>query len=167
MGVLAASLAFGSGCKKSVEVAPGSVFNLPEPMAAQPRLQTMKLWLGPQVVTAELALTAVQQQTGMMFRTNMAEGEGMLFAFPMAHQASFWMKNTCLPLSAAYIDPAGVILEIHELKPFDTNAVVAASDRIQYVLEMRPGWFQRNGVSTGAVVRTEHGPLGAAFSPGR
>ena len=61
-------------------------------------------------------------QTGMMFRTNLAENAGMLFVLPMPQQASFWMKNCPLPLSAAYIDPEGVILEIHDLQPHNTNS---------------------------------------------
>ena len=114
---------------------------LSEPSAAQPKLQTMKLWLGQDELTAELALTAQQMQTGMMFRTNMAENEAMLFVFGAPVRASFWMKNCVIPLSAAYIDPDGTILEIHPLQPHDTNSVVAASDRIQFVLETRQGWF--------------------------
>src|SRR5438067_6839855 len=79
------------------------------PTKAQPRLQTIKLWLGAEELTTELALTPIQQQTGMMFRTNMLEDEAMLFVFPYPHQASLWMMNTIVPLSAAYINPDGVI----------------------------------------------------------
>ncbi len=119
----------------------------------------MKLWLGAEEMLAELALTGVQMQTGMMFRTNLAENAGMLFALPEPQRASFWMKNCPLPLSAAYIDPDGVILEIHELQPYNTNSVVAASDRVQFVLETNQGWFGRHRVTPGMVVRTERGTL--------
>jgi hypothetical protein len=105
----------------------------------------------------------VQQQTGMMFRTNLAENAGMLFVLPVPERASFWMMNCPLPLSAAYIDPEGVILEIHDLEPHNTNAVVAASDRIHFVLETSQGWFGRHNVTTGMVVRTEHGSLANIF----
>lgn len=108
---------------------------------------------------AELALTGEQMQTGMMFRTNLAENAGMLFALPMPQRASFWMLNCPLPLSAAYIDPDGVILEIHDLQPYNTNSVVAASDHVQFVLETNQGWFQRHHVTPGTVVRTERGTL--------
>jgi uncharacterized protein len=134
-----------------------------QPTEAQPRLQTLKLWLGPAEITAELALTQQQVQTGMMFRTAMGENEGMLFVFGRPHQAGFWMKNTKVPLSAAYIDPDGTILEIHDLQPHDTNSVVAATERVQYVLETPQGWFQRHNVSTGAVIRTERGSLQQTF----
>ena len=137
------------------------------PSQAQPRLPTLKLWLGAEEMVAELALTGPQMQTGMMFRTNMEENAGMLFVFPRAHQAAFWMKNTFVPLSAAYIDPEGVILEIHPLEPHNTNSVVAGSDRIQYVLETPQGWFERHNLHTGSVVRTEAGSLRQTFFKAR
>jgi uncharacterized membrane protein (UPF0127 family) len=123
----------------------------------------MKLWLGAEEMVAELALTGIQTQTGMMFRTNMAENAGMLFVFPEPYRASFWMKNCPLPLSAAYIDQEGVILEIHDLLPYNTNSVVASSDQVQFVLEANQGWFGRHHVTTGMVVRTERGPLAQTF----
>lgn len=138
-----------------------------EPTAAQPRLHTLKLWLGAAELNTELALTEMQMRTGMMFRTNMPETDGMIFVFPRPHQAAFWMKNTIVPLSAAYIDPEGVILEIHPLQPHDTNPVAAATDRVQYVLETPQGWFDRHHVSTGAVVRSESGTLRQTFFPSR
>ena len=127
----------------------------------------MKLWLGAEEMVAELALTSQQQQTGMMFRTDLAENAGMLFVFPVPHRASFWMKNCPLPLSAAYIDAEGVILEIHHLQAHNTNSVVASSDRVQFVLETSQGWFERHQVTTGMVVRTEHGSLVKTFFPQR
>jgi uncharacterized protein len=123
----------------------------------------MKLWLGAEEMVAELALTSEQVQTGMMFRTNMAENAGMLFVFSQPHRAGFWMKNCPLPLSAAYIDPEGVIIEIRELQAHNTNSVVASSERVQFVLETNQGWFERHKVSAGMVVRTERGSLMETF----
>ena len=151
------------GCNKPVPPATGEAASPKLPTEAQPKLQTMKLWLGAEEMNAELALTAQQMQTGMMFRTNLAENAGMLFVFPMPHRASFWMKNCPLPLSAAYIDPEGVILEIHDLQPHNTNSVEAASDRVQFVLETNQGWFGRHHVTPGMVVRTERGTLMETF----
>jgi uncharacterized protein len=153
----------GGGCQKPAAPVPGSAVNPSLPTAAQPKLQTMKLWLGAEEMVAELALTGLQQQTGMMFRTNLAENAGMLFVFPVPHQASFWMMNCPLPLSAAYIDPEGVILEIHDLRPHNTNSVAASSERVQFVLETSQGWFGRHNVTTGMVVRTEQGTLANTF----
>jgi uncharacterized protein len=163
--LVAASMIGSSGCKKSEKTdAATPPAPVPwQPTQAQPRLQTLKLWLGPAEITAELALTQQQVQTGMMFRTEMGENDGMLFVFGGPHQAGFWMKNTKVPLSAAYIDPEGIILEIHDLQPHDTNSVVAATDRVQYVLETPQGWFQRHKVSTGAIVRSERGSLQQTF----
>jgi uncharacterized protein len=151
------------GCNKPAAPVSGETASPKLPTAAQPKLQTMKLWLGAEEMTAELALTGLQMQTGMMFRTNLAENAGMLFVLPMPQQASFWMKNCPLPLSAAYIDPEGVILEIHDLQAHNTNSVVAASDRVQFVLETNQGWFGRHHVTPGMVVRTERGTLMETF----
>ena len=112
---------------------------------------------------AELALNDRQRMTGMMFRTNMAESEAMLFVFPVPHRTAFYMKNTTVPLSAAYIDPDGTILEIHDLKPLEEKPVEASSDKIQFVLEVNQSWFERNKVGTGTVIRTEHGSLAETF----
>src|SRR5262245_26187096 len=79
------------------------------PTRAQPKLTTMKLYVGAEIITAELAVTEVQVGTGMMFRTSMAESDGMLFVFARPHRTSFYMRNTTVPLTAAYIDPEGTI----------------------------------------------------------
>jgi hypothetical protein len=76
------------------------------------------------------------------------------------------MKNTLIPLSVAYIDPEGVILEIHDLQPLDETPVEAATDQVQYVLEMRQGWFARHNLGPGVVIRTERGRLRDAFRRG-
>ena len=130
---------------------------------AQPKLRTMKLWLGPKEITAELAISRTEIATGMMFRDKMEENEGMLFIFAQPVQVSFYMKNTYVPLSCAYIDSEGAILEIHDLKPLDENPVYARSEQVQYVLEVKQGWFERNGVRIGTVIRTEHGSLPETF----
>ena len=151
------------GCKKTASPATGPEAGPSLPAAAQPKLQTMKLWLGAEEMVAELALTAEQVQTGMMFRTNLSENAGMLFVFSAPHRASFWMKNCPLPLSAAYMDPEGVILEIHDLQPHNTSSVTAACDRVQFVLETNQGWFRRHNVGPGTLVRTERGSLMETF----
>lgn len=138
--------------------------NLPAPQGqsrgqAQPKLVTAKLWVGTNELTAELAATPEQVQKGMMFRTEMAENEGMLFIFAQPHRASFWMRNTLLPLSCAYLDSEGTVLEIHDMQPLDEKPIQASTDRVQYVLEMRQGWFQRHQVKPGMTLTSERGPL--------
>jgi uncharacterized membrane protein (UPF0127 family) len=148
-----------AGCKPSAP----TVAQPWMPTQAQGKLQTIKLWIGAQEMVTEMALTPEQEQTGMMFRTNMAENEGMIFVFPEPQRVSFWMKNTLVPLSAAYISPNGTILEIHDLKPQDTNSVMASSENILYVLETPQGWFKRNNIGVNTVVTTERGPLHKVF----
>jgi len=99
--------------------------------------------------------------TGMMYRTNIAEDEAMLFLLQVPQRASFYMRNTTVPLSAAYLDPEGTILEIHPLQPLDEKPVEAAASNVLYVLETSQGWFDRHQIKPGAVVRTQYGPLRA------
>jgi uncharacterized membrane protein (UPF0127 family) len=101
--------------------------------------------------------------TGMMFRTNIAENEAMLFVFATPHRTGFYMKNTVVPLSVAYLDSKGAIREIHDLQPKNLDPVPAKTDDIQYVLETAQGWFKRHNVGAGAVVRTEKGTLEQTF----
>jgi uncharacterized membrane protein (UPF0127 family) len=152
-----------NGCNKPAPPPAGSIIDQGEPTQAQPKLKTMKLWLGAEEMITEVARTPMQQHVGMMFRTNMAENAGMLFPLPATDQASFWMKNCPLPLSIAYIDPEGVIQEIHDLEPHNTNAVLSASDNIRFALETPRGWFDRHQIHQGMVVRTEHGSLMETF----
>jgi hypothetical protein len=152
-----------SGCKKTETVAaPISIDDI-LPKQAQPKLPTMKIYLGAETLDTELALTEKEEMTGMMFRTNIQDTDSMLFVLPLPQHASFWMKNCPESISAAYIDPEGVILEIHHLEKNDTNAVVAAADNVQFVLETSEGWFARHNVNTGTVVRTEKGSLAETF----
>ena len=159
--LLAASLL--AGCKKPGAVAPTPSVDDLLPTQAQPKLRTMKIYLGAETLDAELALSPREQQTGMMFRTNIQETDAMLFVFPRPFQASFWMKNCPESISAAYIGPDGVIAEIHHLEKNDTNAVVAAVDNIQYVLETKDGWFMRHNINPGTVIRTDKGSLRETF----
>ena len=124
----------------------------------------MKLYVGAEELVAELAMKPVEIYTGMMWRTNMAENEGMLFVFPNAEQRSFYMRNTYVPLSLAYLDPDGVIAEIHDLQPRNETPVPSRSNNIQFVLEVRQGWFQRHNIATGTVVRCQYGELKNSFS---
>jgi uncharacterized membrane protein (UPF0127 family) len=163
---LLALLAGGPGCGKS-EPPAGDVFALALPQQAQPRLPTLTLWLDNQRLTAEIARQPMEVMTGMMFRTNMPDREGMIFVFNDAERRSFWMKNTLVPLSLAYIDPDGVVREIHDLQPLNTNSAPSDSRLIQYVLEVNQGWFRTNGIRPGAVVRTEKGGLKETFFPFR
>lgn len=156
-------VALAAGCKKAETRSTPTAGNDWEPTQAQPKLTTMKIYLGAETLDAELATTPREVQTGMMFRTNVTDQSAMLFIFARPYQPSFWMKNCPDSLSAAYISPDGVIQEIHHLEKYDTNSVVAAKPDVQYVLEVNDGWFQRHNVTTGMLVRTELGSLQDTF----
>jgi uncharacterized protein len=160
--LLLVGLAAAGGCSQRENSAPPALSPY-EPREAQPKLATIQLWLGPEQLTAETALTGREIMTGMMFRTNMAENEAMIFVLPIAQRASFWMKNCPLPLSVAYIDPDGVIQEIHDLQPHNTNSVISASENIRFALETPQGWFKRHHIGAGVTVRTERGSLMETF----
>ena len=154
------------GCKQSNNPAPETAPAAgipPTPSAAQPKLPVSKIFVGGEEINAEIAITPDQLQSGLMFRTQMAENEGMLFIFGVGHRAAFWMKNTVLPLSCAYINPEGVIEEIHDMQPQNTNSITAEHDNIQFVLEMNQGWFKRHKIEPGTLIRTERGTLRETF----
>jgi uncharacterized protein len=129
----------------------------------QPKLPTLKLWLGAHELATEIARTPLEHQLGMMWRTNMAEMEGMIFIFDEPGRRAFWMRNTLVPLDIAYLAPDGTLLEVHAAQPRNETPLTSDSERVQFVLETRQGWFQRNNVKPGMVVRTEKGSLQERF----
>ena len=126
---------------------------------AQPKLRTTKLYLADKTVVAEIAQSITEIATGMMFRESMADNEGMLFVFNYPHQTSFYMKNTTVPLSCAYIDKEGKILEMYDMEPLSLDPIPSTSDQIQFVLEVPKGWFEKNGIRVGTRVASEKGTL--------
>lgn len=100
----------------------------------------------------------------MMFRKSMGENDGMIFNLGYTGQAGFWMANCYVPLSVAYIDPDGVIQEIHPLQPMDTNTVFSTSHNIRFALETPQGWFDRHNIKPGTMIRTEKGSLQETFA---
>ena len=165
---LALALSWFTGCDSSTTPpSPLLVTNAPptEPTAAQPKLSTIKLFIGAETLETEQALTEVQEMTGMMYRTNIQEADSMIFVLPVPQRASFWMKNCPESISAAYISGDGVIREIHHLEKNDTNAVLSATDNIQYVLETSDGWFDRHHVTAGMAITTERGSLSHTYFP--
>jgi len=165
--VLAALLSVS--CSKSETPAAPAALTLDDilPKHAQPKLPTMKIYLGAETLDAELALTEQQEMTGMMFRTNIQDSDAMIFVLPQPQRANFWMKNCPESISAAYITTDGTIQEIHHLEKNDTNGVVAARDDIRFVLETQDGWFDHHHIATGTVMRTEKGTLVETFLSGR
>lgn len=126
---------------------------------AQTNLPRVRLMVGPKQLTAELCTTVTQVATGLMHRKAIGPDDAMFFAFGTRQQRSFYMKNVPFPIAVAYIDAEGVVDEVVHLKAMDTTPVPSQSANIQYVLETAPDWFERNGISKGALVTTIQGPL--------
>ncbi|MDR0323830.1 MAG: DUF192 domain-containing protein [Treponema sp.] len=104
------------------------------------------------VLKAEIARTPAERNQGLMHRKKLPDGEGMLFVFERDEVVSFWMKNTYIPLSIAYITFDGRIVEIKDLYPHDENSV-PSSRSVRYALEVPQGWFSRVGVRPGDIVK--------------
>jgi uncharacterized membrane protein (UPF0127 family) len=160
-----------AGCDKplppAAQAAPAAPAVESGPTKAQPRLPTVKLLLGTNEMVTEIARSALEVQTGMMFRTNMPEMEGMIFVFPDSDYRAFWMKNTLVPLSCAYINREGLVMELHDMKPLDQTSIPSVSGEIQYVLEVNQGWFKRHHVTPGTLIQSEKGTLRDTFFPRR
>lgn len=126
----------------------------------QPKLPTTPLTMGMHVVQAELAITPDQQARGMMFRTQMGTHEGMLFVNADKSIRCFWMRNTLLPLSIAFIDDDGRIVNIAEMEPRSDKSHCSAQP-VRFALEMNQGWFAKRNIAPGSKV------LGKPFGTGR
>ena len=119
----------------------------------QAKLPTSPLIVANKKLVAEVADDEAERETGMMFRKSMADGEGMVFVMDAPQHVAFWMRNTLLPLSVAYINPTGTILEIHDLQPRDETPVNSKFDDVAYAIEVPQGWFLKNGILPGARVQ--------------
>jgi uncharacterized membrane protein (UPF0127 family) len=108
-------------------------------------------------LTVEVASTPAQRSQGLMFRQRLDEGAGMLFLFPGGDQlGGFWMKDTYLPLSIAYIAADARIVDIKDGTPLDTTILVPSTP-YRMVLEVNQGWFARHGLGIGSVVTVPAG----------
>lgn len=114
----------------------------------QPRLPTVDLRAGMHTIKAELAVTPEQQMTGMMFRKEMNGNEGMLFVAEDKSARCFWMRNTLIPLTIAFIGDDGTIVNLADMKPFDEASHCSAKP-VRLVLEMNQGWFAKRGIKPG------------------
>ncbi len=115
-------------------------------------LKTARLQVGSEAIIAEVADTPEKEATGLMFRDSLPEDHGMIFELKPPRQAQFWMHNTRIPLSIAFIDQTGKIMEIRSMKPFDETNIQSRSDEVAFALEANEGWFARHRVKPGTVV---------------
>jgi uncharacterized membrane protein (UPF0127 family) len=118
----------------------------------QPRLPAVKLGAGIHVISAELAVSPIQQQTGMMFRREMGANEGMLFVNDEAAVRCFWMRNTLLPLSIAFVADDGTIVNIAEMTA-RSEQTHCSTKPVRFALEMNQGWFAKHGLKAGSQIR--------------
>jgi uncharacterized protein len=114
----------------------------------QMNLPRVKLSAGMHVIDAQVATTPDERATGLMHRKEMPQHEGMLFVFESPSQQCFWMKNTLLPLSVAFVADDGTIVNVDEMKPQTLDSHCSARP-VRYVLEMNTGWFSKKGLKAG------------------
>jgi uncharacterized protein len=115
-------------------------------------LRTADLTIGGVPLKVELAIDEQTRATGLMFRDSLAEDRGMLFVFDEPEQASFWMKNTKIPLSIAFLEEDRRINEEKSMRPYDESMIYSRSNRIRYAIEVNAGWFDRHQIKPGTKV---------------
>ncbi|MEC7921842.1 MAG: DUF192 domain-containing protein [Planctomycetota bacterium] len=113
-----------------------------------PRAAYLKLQVGQRQLNTEVAYSDVSRRRGLMYRKALEKDSGMLFVFPRKKMLSFWMKNTLIPLSIAYIDDKGKVLQIKDMAPRDETSV-ASDFFVRYALEVDRGWYEKAGLKEG------------------
>ena len=119
---------------------------------APQQLPAMRLNAGIHNIQAEVARSAAEREIGLMFRTALGPNDGMLFVFEQPGQQCFWMKNTLLPLSVAFVADDGSIVNIDTMKP-QTLDIHCSEKPVRFVLEMNEGWFAKRGIKAGSKLR--------------
>lgn len=122
-----------------------------EALAAESTLERQQFKIGTYAIDAELARTAEERQRGLMFRESLAENQGMMFQFTQADHYCMWMKNTLIPLSIAFIDEHGKIINIEEMRA-NSEQTTCAKSKARYALEMNAGWYNQRQIMVGQKV---------------
>ena len=128
-----------------------TVFGLSLALGHSVAADTIRLTISGYEIAAEVAHNQLSRSQGLMYRESLEENTGMLFVFPGSGYYSMWMKNTYIPLSVAFIDVRGVILNIAEMQP-ETLTSHDAAGMAKYALEMNKGWFAARKITAGAQV---------------
>ena len=131
-------VALGAGCARK-----GEYESYPVSSGLHP------LQLGDLELQVELAHTAQARRQGLMYRTTLPEDQGMLFVYPTPRILSFWMRNTFLPLSIAFLDEDGTIINIEKLQPLQDYPGAVSLKPARYALEVRQGLFETHGIHPG------------------
>ena len=119
--------------------------------AQQAQFPSTQLTAGMHVIKAEVAANDPQRQQGLMFREKMAHNAGMVFVFDQPNTQCMWMKNTLLPLSVAFIDAQGAIVNIEDMQP-QTLDSHCSKRPVKYALEMNLGWFKAKNIKPGMTI---------------
>ena len=112
------------------------------------KFPVIPLTAGMNVIHAEVAANEAEREQGLMFRENMGANEGMVFLFGAPASVCMWMKNTLIPLSVAFIDRDGRIVNIENMKP-QTLDSHCSKGQVFYALEMNEGWFKQKNIKPG------------------
>lgn len=110
---------------------------------------TIAVEMGGRKVVLELALTPFERARGLMYRDHLDEDRGMLFVYPERRALSFWMKNSWIPLSIAFVRDDGTIINIHEMSPLLESVSYKSNEPCRYAIEMNQGWFEKHGLGAG------------------
>ena len=139
----------------AMTLAIGAAAAVAQPQGQPQQLPTVALQAGFHNIVAQVAQTGEQRQIGLMFRKEMAPHEGMIFVFEQPATQCFWMRNTPLPLSAAFVAEDGSIVNIEDMKPLSDESHCSKKP-VRFVLEMNQGWFAKRGLKAGSKL---NGPL--------
>ena len=122
------------------------------PAVAEAGLPVVELSAGMYLIRAEVADTDPARMQGLMYRKTLADNAGMLFVFDESGRYCMWMKNTYVPLSVAFLDERGAIINVEDMAPRTEDSHCAARPA-RYALEMNRGWFARRGIGAGIEIR--------------
>lgn len=118
----------------------------------QIQVKNKKIWV-------EMAVSEQQRAQGLMYRKSLGKDEGMLFVFPQEKVLSFWMKNTFIPLTIAYFNKDGILIDLKDMEAFGKKQgdppTYPSSRPAKYALEMNQGWFSKNQVGLGSKLRLD------------
>ena len=121
-------------------------------MACPIELPTATVSIKGQALRVELATTPTARGCGLSHRTELPQNQGMLFIFADLRPRTFWMKDTFIPLSIAYLDAAGRIFSIQDMAPLQTDSLYPSTLPAAYALEVNRGWFRSRGIEVGDLV---------------
>ena len=128
------------------------IFLLGASIAQSQNFLKIPLYINEKEIWVEVAKTPAERAKGLMGRKHLGQEEGMFFIFETEDYHAFWMKDTLIPLSIAFIDKSGRIVEIADMKPLSLDSH-SPPKPVLYTLEMKKGWFSMNGIKVGDIVR--------------